>query len=117
MSRLEDLDGQSWKELVEGPASVLVLGKSDCAACARWSEELADFLSGDEGQKDFAHVRFGKLLLDQRGLVEFKRENPWISELDVLPYNVIYKQGEKVGEFAGSGSTRLANRLRRLLPA
>ena len=114
MAVLESLDGTSWKGLVEAPAAVLVLGKSDCEACKAWSDELQRFLGSES---EFAHVRFGKLLQDQRGLIEFKRENPWIAQLDVLPFNVIYRGGEKVGEFAGGGSERLANRLRRLVPA
>jgi hypothetical protein len=48
------------------------------------------------------------------GLVAFKRANPWIAELDVLPYTLIYRQGEKVAEFAGGGVGRLVARLARV---
>lgn len=112
MSRLESLDGATWSGLVESPAAVLVLGKSDCAACAAWSEELEGLL-GDAAR--FPNVRFGKIFLDQPGLASFKRANPWIAELDVLPYNVLYRAGERVGEFAGSGIGRLEARIERLL--
>ena len=48
------------------------------------------------------------------GLVGFKRANPWLADLDVLPYTVIYRGGEKVAEFAGGGIGRLTARLERL---
>ena len=48
-------------------------------------------------------------------LIDFKRANPWVAGLDVLPFNVIYVGGEKKSEFAGSGVPRLENRLRMLL--
>jgi len=108
MSRLEQLDGESWQEFVSAPAAVLVLGKSGCEACSAWSAELEAFLETDERWRD---VRFGKLLLDTRGLVAFKRANPWVAELDVLPFNVIYVGGVPTKRFAGSGRERLVKRL------
>jgi len=111
VGQLESIDGSNWKSFLESPVAVLVLGKTDCENCARWSQELEEFLASDQ---EFSDVRFGKLMLDQRGLVDFKRHNPWIGELEVLPYNVLYARGEKQREFAGSGVERLANRLRRL---
>ena len=114
MSRLEALTPASWKDLVDSPAAVLILGKSDCDNCARWSEELTEWLtSGDP----WPNVRFGKLMLDTPGLVAFKRANPWVAQLEMLPHTVIYRDGEKVKEFAGGGVERLDSRLRRLFDA
>jgi hypothetical protein len=112
MSRLEILDGKTVADFLAAPAAVLMLGKGDCENCARWTDELGEFLASDQEWRD---VRFGKLLLDQGGLIAFKRGNPWVAELDVLPFNVIYVGGEKKSEFAGSGVPRLENRLRMLL--
>jgi len=111
MARLEAVDNKNWREFVASPRSVLMLGKSDCAACASWTEELQTFLESDEEWKD---VRFGKILLDKPGLIDFKRANPWIAELDVLPFNQIYMGGERSKSFAGGGVERLVNRLRNL---
>ena len=111
MGRLETIDGGNWQAFIESPRAVLMLGKSDCANCARWTEELTTFLEADS---EFSEVRFGKMLLDQRGLIEFKKANPWLAEVDVLPYNVIYGAGERLKSFAGGGLDRLLNRLRRL---
>lgn len=109
---LETLDGSSWSEFAATGVAVLVLGKSDCAACATWTAELTEFLAAHQ---EFSDVRVGKLLLDQRGLIGFKRENAaWLKELDVLPYNLIYRDGAVQKQFAGSGVDRLVNRLRAL---
>ena len=113
MSRLEALDGKNWQEFVAAPAAVLVLGKNGCQACASWASELEAFLSAD---RRWQGVRFGKLLLDTPGLVSFKRANPWVAELDVLPFNVIYRDGQRAKDFAGGGIERLVNRLERAFP-
>ena len=108
--RLEKLDGKSWEAFVASPVAVLMLGKSDCAACSAWTAELESFLEADERWR---HVRFGKLLLDTPGLVSFKRANPWIAELHDLPTNVLYVNGTEAKRFAGSGIDRLVTRLER----
>jgi hypothetical protein len=110
--RLEAIDGSTWEAFVAAPVAVLMLGKSDCAACATWTDELKAMLESDEQWRD---VRFGKLLLDKPGLVSFKRANPWLAEVDQLPFNVIYANGEPVKRFAGSGVERLVSRLERVV--
>jgi hypothetical protein len=47
-------------------------------------------------------------------VASFKRANPWLADVDVLPYTLIYRQGERVAEFAGGGVGRLSARLQRL---
>jgi len=111
MSRLEKIEPETWREFVAAPVSVLMLGKSDCAQCAQWTEELEQFLAGDE---EFARVRFGKVLLDQRGFTDLKREQRWIADVDALPFNQIFVNGERSKAFAGGGIERLKTRLRSL---
>jgi hypothetical protein len=113
MSRLEGLDASSWEAFVASPAAVLVLGKSDCAACAQWTAELEAWLADSSR---WPAVRFGKLFLDTPGLIGFKRANPWVAELDVLPSTQIYVAGERTKSFAGGGAARLETRLRRTVP-
>lgn len=88
-----------------------MLGKSDCAHCIEFTEELHAFLAAD---RIYGDVRFGKMLLDRGGLAGFKRANPWLAEADVLPYTLIYRNGQKVAEFAGGGIHRLESRLERV---
>jgi len=110
--RLEAIDGSNWEAFVAAPVAVLMLGKSDCEACKAWTEELTALLERDDRWRE---VRFGKILLDKPGLVAFKRASPWLAEVDQLPFNVIYLNGEPVKRFAGSGAERLASRLERLV--
>jgi hypothetical protein len=111
MTRLEPIDGTCWEGLLGAPWSVLMLGKSDCDHCNEFTEELHAFLAADQTYTD---VRFGKILLDRGGLASFKRANPWLADVDVLPYTLIYMAGEKVAEFVGGGIGRLESRLERL---
>jgi len=111
MSRLEAIDGSNWETFVGSPWAVLMLGKTDCEHCIGYTEELQGFLGAD---RTYGDVRFGKMLLDKGGLASFKRANPWLADVDVLPYTLIYRAGAKLAEFAGGGLPRLQARLDRL---
>jgi hypothetical protein len=114
MSRLEKVDGTTWRELVSAPAAVLVLGKTTCPVCQAYTRELEEFLDANDGA--WPDVRFGKVLLDEGGLVDFKRASPWLAAVDVLPFTQIYRGGERWKDFAGGGVDRLRSRLDRLPP-
>jgi hypothetical protein len=107
-SSLETVDGGNWREFVAAPLAVLVIGKSDCPACAAWSDELERFLAADS---EWTDVRFGKMLLDRGGLIEFKRASPWLADVDELPFNQIYLRGERSKAWPGGGIDRLVGRL------
>ena len=81
---------------------------------SRRSRDQRNSHGGKRADTTYADVRFGKILLDRGGLASFKRANPWLADVDVLPYTLIYKGGEKVAEFAGGGITRLQSRLERV---
>jgi hypothetical protein len=108
MSDLTILERDTWEAFLRSPVAVLVLAKTDCEHCAKWSEELTAFLAADQ---TFPNVRFGKLYLDKPGLFAFKKAHPWIAEVDVLPFTTIFKAGERVKSFAGGGLDRLTARL------
>ena len=112
MSRLEAIDGENWADLLGAEASVLVLGRSDCAACAAWGEELQAYLAKDERWNG---VRFGTMTLDDGGLATFKKANPWVTEICELPTNLIYVRGEQVKRYVGGGAHRLEERLEKVL--
>ena len=107
--RVRIIDRDTWRELAQARIAVVVLALSDCEACAAWTKELESFLATDH---EWSDVPFGKALLDQPGLVEFKRENPWLSELDALPFTQIFAHGKPAKGFAGDGIPRLVSRLR-----
>jgi hypothetical protein len=109
MSRLEVVDGANWREFVTAPVALLVVGKSDCGACATWAAELEGFLDTDA---EWPHVRFGKMFVDKPGLIEFKRASPWLAEVDELPFNQLYVDGQRSKAWPGGGVERLVTRLR-----
>jgi hypothetical protein len=111
VARLETIDGENWRDFVAAPAAVLLIGKTTCPACQTYGDEVEAFLAGDAAPSD---VRFGKVLLDQRGLTDFKRANPWLAQVDTLPFTRIYRAGQPWKEFAGGGIDRLQRRLEAL---
>lgn len=108
MTRLESIDRSNWEGFVSSPVAFLMIGKSDCGNCTAWTEELLEHL---DDESTWADVRFGKVLVDTPGLGKFKKANPWLAEVDVLPFNVLYKNGEIVKKWPGGGYARLENRL------
>ena len=105
---LETVDGGNWREFVASPLAVLMIGKSDCPACGEWTEELNGFLGSDT---KWTNVRFGKVLLDKGGLIDFKRANPWLADVEELPFNVLYVRGDRAKSWPGGGVDRLVSRL------
>jgi hypothetical protein len=105
---LETVDGGNWREFVAAPVALLVIGKSDCPACAEWGAELERFLATDTEWQD---VRFGKMFLDKGGLIEFKRASLWLADVDELPFNQMYVGGKRSKSWPGGGIDRLVSRL------
>lgn len=71
-----------------------------------WAEMLANQMDGIASE-----VRVGTLLLDAPGLAHFKIAQPWIALVDVLPFNALYINGERVAEWAGGSMERLQKEL------
>ena len=105
---MESLDQSNWEEFLASPLSVLVLSKTDCQSCSEWFSELENY---DVPEK----IRLGKLLLDAPGIARFKIAQPWISQVDILPFNVVFVDGERKTQWGGGGIKRLQNRLGRFL--
>jgi len=109
--RLETIDGGNWRDFVAAPAAVLLIGKSSCPVCQTYVSERGDALAVADA---WTGVRFGKVELDRGGLIDFKRANPWLADLDTLPFTRIYRNGQLWKEFAGGGIDRLRTRLEQL---
>ena len=105
---MEVLNNSTWKEFLSSPVSVLILSKSDCQLCDKWFSELETYEIPE-------NVRLGKLLLDSPGLAQFKIENEWVSNIDILPFNAIYVDGIVKKQWAGGGMERLQTRLNRFI--
>jgi hypothetical protein len=112
VSRLETVDGATWRDFVAAPVAVLVLGKTTCPACQAYGQELEQFL--DDASR-WPNVRFGKMMLDQGGLGDFKRASPWLAdEVDTLPFTQIFVGGARWKDMPGGDVSRLVRRLETL---
>lgn len=109
MVDVELLTKDNWQDFLKEPKAVLMLGKTTCEACKEWTADLKEWSDSPAG------VRFGKINLDEPGWGRFKLQEKWVSEVDVLPFNAIYIDGENKKSWAGGGLDRLSNRLNRFL--
>ena len=108
MSKILTLTGNNWTEFLQSEISVLILERNSCTNCEEWSKEI-------NSSNVPELVRFGKLNLDDTGLGRIKISNPWIAEVDILPYNAIFINGELKKHWAGGGINRLQSRLNRFV--
>lgn len=100
------IDDDTLERVVHAPHGALVLAKDDCDNCAAYEAEIRRL----QEQGALGDLVVGKLVLTQPGSRRFKRENPWLRDVDVLPYTLLYASGEKVDEFAASRGTYLLER-------
>ena len=100
------VDDDTLSSVVDAPHGALVLAKDDCENCADYEAEIRRLqergLLGD--------LVVGKLLLTQPGCGQFKRNNPWLRDVDFLPYTLLYASGEKIDEFPASKGMYLLER-------
>lgn len=96
-------------ELVKRERAVLFVTRSDCESCRRYENEIA--AAADAGELDGVPV--GKVLLNQPGCLQFKKDNPWLRTLTHLPFTLIYERGKTVDAFATSKVSYLVERLDR----
>ena len=108
MVAIQELDAKNWEQALAAPTVLLILGKTTCQACKEWAAELDDWQSTFD-------IEFTKVLLDKPGLGRFKIAHPWVSEVDMLPMNVLIKDGEIVKQWAGAGIQRMENRIKRVI--
>jgi len=109
--RLEEISDSNWREFVNSEQSILLLTAAQCPHCKKWVDELKEFLDRDS---DWAHIKFGKLVLDGDNVEDFKNSNEWLDLIDGVPFNIFYVAGEPQTSFHGSGIQRLVRRLERL---
>jgi peroxiredoxin (alkyl hydroperoxide reductase subunit C) len=91
----------------------LVLTRRDCGYCATYLTEIEAFLRSGE----LEGIAVYKVVLDAPGARMFKRHNPWLADVDALPYTVLYHRGERVEMFAASKGRYFVERFVRLFGA
>ncbi len=96
--------------VTDSDLGVLILAEEGCGACAGYSEEIQSLEVGGR----LEGVVMGKMVLDRPGSSRFKRANPWLRDVEALPYTLVYGGGHKVDEFAASRGSYLLERLARV---
>ena len=89
------MDDDTVASVVGAPHGALVLAKDDCENCAAYEAEIRRL----QEQGLLGDLVVGKLLLTQPGCGQFKRNNPWLRDVDFLPYTLLYASGKKIDEF------------------
>ncbi len=105
---IREVNDQNLQEVVEAERAILVLTKSDCGHCVAYQAEIEALLE----RGDMGGTVIGKMPLNQRGVIrDFKRNNPWLADLRVLPYTLLYSKGQRVDGFAASKGSYLLERI------
>lgn len=107
MNEYTQVTDDTFETLLAAEQAVLVIGKSDCGYCRQYDAGIADLLEDPA----YTDTVFGKLVLDEPGNTQLKRESSWIAGLNQLPYTVLYREGEPVDKFAASKASYLEERL------
>ena len=90
----------NWKDIISFPLSVVIFTKDDCQDCKQWIDKLYD-------SDDLEEVNFAVINLSDKGLGKIKIESPWISQIDILPFNVLFINGELRENWSGANENRL----------
>lgn len=85
-----------------------MFSKSDCEHCSILELEL-------KSSDLFQEISMCKVVLDDPGLAEMKMKYSWISNIDILPFNVVLSNGKLIEYWSGKGINRLNNRLKKYI--
>jgi hypothetical protein len=109
---LPRITDQSLGQFLEAEYAALILAKSTCGRCAAYEQEILKL----QHKGALEGVAMGKLVLDAPGALRFKKENPWLSCLQALPYTLLFLRRELVDHFAASRGVYLRERVETRLP-
>lgn len=104
IAEVRSLSSENWEKELDSGRKLLLIGNSSCQACVEWKNELVEWTPPDG-------LAILEIQLDQPGLGRFKIEHPWIASIQILPFNAIFSDGEIVEQWAGSGTSRLEEKL------
>ncbi len=95
------------EEVINAERAVLIFTKSDCGHCTAYQAEIEALFK----QGEMEGIVVGKMVLNQRGITRYKRDNPWLSGLKFLPYTLLYNEGVPVDDFAASKGAYLLEQI------
>lgn len=110
MSTIIEVNDANYEDFMAYEKVALIISKSTCGNCANYALEIEELAA--KGKLEGLVV--GKLILDKAGALNLKRANPWIKEVDFLPFTVLYYKGEKAEEFSASKGSYLRMRMRKV---
>jgi len=85
-----------------------MFSKKDCEQC----EQLESEINRSENSYSIGKC---KVVLSDSGLADLKMEHNWISNIDVLPFNVIFSEGKMLDSWSGSSIERFNLKLKKYL--
>jgi hypothetical protein len=88
--------------------AALIFTRNDCGSCSVYLGEVKEARK----QGRLKATLLGEVVLDDPGALGIERRNPWLSQLEFLPYALFYKEGEKVDDFAASEAGYLLERIK-----
>ena len=95
-----NVTSDNWNEIISLPLSIVIFTKDDCQDCKLWIDKLRD-------SKGFEGISFAIINLSDKGLGKIKMGNSWISHIDILPFNVLFINGELHENWSGANENRL----------
>lgn len=83
---------------LEHDLCVLILARSTCNRCITYLGDVRRLV--DRGS--LGDTAVGVMMLDQPGVSQFRRQNPWLVNAEVLPYTVLYRHGQRIDGFSAN---------------
>ncbi len=102
------INDDNYDAFLNAERAALIFTRNDCGSCSGYLGEVKE----TRKQGKLKAISLGEVVLDEPGALGTKRRNPWLFQLEFLPYALLYKEGEKVDEFAASKASYLLERVK-----
>lgn len=110
MNKIITITDHNLDVFIKAERLALILARSNCNRSILYLDEIQQLLENGA----LGGTTVGVLMLDQPGTSQFKRENLWLMSVDLLPYTLLYRRGQRIDGFAGSRGHILLDRARRV---
>ena len=107
MPEIFELNCSNWKDFFNKKLCFVMFSKSNCEQCKILEERIKEIIIEQE-------TSLTKLTLDTPGFAELKRNYPWISRIDSLPFNAFFSEGKLIDSWSGSSIETLQNKLKEI---
>ena len=107
MANFVELNSSNWIKFFNKKLCFVMFSKSNCKQC----ETLEAHILAVETKQE---IPLTKLTLDTPGFAELKRNYPWISRIDTLPFNAIFSEGKLIDSWSGSSIETLQHKLKEI---